>query len=1008
MFFASNRIADAVAVGLNAPRTALSRHQLRPATRRATRVLSLVVGVALAAAMVLPGLANAAPGDPFGVQTFSNQIVGTDGLPYTQAGGHPDRNATEFSVPFVGTGPLPFLTAELLSSSYVNPPLGFIGNPAAAPRCLFAKIKNASGGGDLSQCPLGSRVGTASVTINPDGTFGSPFLKWPLYNLIPERGYPAQFGFKFGVVPTVLSAFLLPRTKSYGLTVATPGIPAVNVSSAGAEFCSYGAEYNGAYSPGTCNAPSSAAAPFLSNPVDCSKADPTWSITIDSREHAGSLRSLGVPDLTDLDWKTATEPTPAVTGCEALLFNPSLAVKPLQGGGPVQADSPSGLAVDLDFPQNNDPTDLNTTFDPELPQTPAPKDITVKLPAGFSVSPSSADGLGACSDQASDPAGDQVHYDNTNPVSCPDSAKIGSATVLSPLLALHEPEDPNDKVLGPDPIGGDVYLLKPHPGDLPTSGGSQEGKFRLLLQFENPRYGVNIKIPGIATADKNTGQLSATFTENPQLPSSKVTVNLKTGPRAPLASPTSCGAFTADSDLVPWSTPYTPTAHPSSTFNVSSGPGGSACPASPAARPFAPTISAGTDSNAAGKYSPFTLRIDRADGEQELSTIDVTTPKGFSAKLAGVPYCSEAAIAAAGAKSGLAEQASPSCPAASQIGSVTAGAGPGTTPYYAQGKAYLAGPYKGAPLSFAFITPAVAGPFDLGTTVVRAAAFVDPETTRVTTKTDPLPQIIDGVPLRIRSIVAHLDRQNFTINPTNCQAMSVSAHIGSSNGAAADPSNPFQVGGCDKLGFKPKLKIALKGPTKRGKFPALKATLDYPTGAYANIATAQVTLPHSEFLEQGHIKTICTRVQFAANACPAASIYGKATASTPLLDAPLSGPVYLRSSSNKLPDLVADLNGQIHVALVGRIDSINGGIRTTFEGVPDAPVSKFTLEMLGGKKGLLVNSGNICKTDNRAIVAFDAQNGLSYDARPELTNGCKKSSKKSKGAKGKSHKRSAR
>ena len=292
--------------------------------------------------------------------------------------------------------------------------------------------------------------------------------------------------------------------------------------------------------------------------------------------------------------------------------------------------------------------------------------------------------------------------------------------------------------------------------------------------------------------------------------------------------------------------------------------------------------------------------------------------------------------------------------------------------------------------------------------MVRAAAFVDPETAQVTTKTDPLPQIIDGVPLRLRSITAHLDRANFTINPTNCSPLSISARIASSNGASANPSNPFQVAGCDKLGFKPKLAIALKGDTKRGSFPALKATLNYPSGAYANIAKAQVTLPHSEFLEQGHIKTICTRVQFAASACPAASVYGKATATSPLLDAPLSGPVYLRSSSNKLPDLVADLHGQIDVALVGRIDSIKGGIRTTFEGVPDAPVSKFSLEMLGGKKGLLVNSGNICKTDNHATVNLDAQNGLSYDTKPLLSNGCKKS-KKHKGAKGKkAHKRSAR
>jgi hypothetical protein len=969
-----------------------SHRQPKSRAHRAIGALTAAAVCLLLAALVAQ---PAAAEEPFGFDSFSNRTTDAAENPYTVAGGHPDKNLNEFS--FFRRTAEPWYPTQNPASAYVQLPPGFIGNPAAAPRCVVSKISRFPIDPPyIGGCPPGAQVGFAYVTINPLSYETGPLIhpanavKVPLYNLVPDRGYPAQFGFKvFPGVPTVLSVFPQPRTESYGLTVATPNIPAVELIGFSAEF------FGTPFEHGSGSAP----VPFLSNPVDCSNTEPKWAIAAFSAEHAGSLRALGVPDLTDPDWITDSELAPPVTGCDGLEFSPAIATTPLQGGGPAQADQPTGLRVGLDFPQNNDPTSPDTEFDPNLRQTPPPKDITVKLPAGLAISPSSAGGLGTCSDQASDPAGDQVHYDTTQPVQCPDAAKIGSATAITPLLAAREPV--TDKIVGPEPVPGDLYLLKPHPGDLPVGGGSQEGKFRLLLQLENARYGTNIKVPGIATADRNTGQLTATFAGNPQLPASHIQVDLKPGPRAPLASPTSCGTFTTNSDLVPWGTPDVPTAHPAASLNVSSGPGGSACPASPAARPFSPSISAGMESNAAGKYSPFVLHINRNDGEQELNTIDVTTPKGFSAKLAGVPYCPEAAIAAAATKSGLAEQASPSCPQASQIGTLTAGAGPGTNPYYAQGKAYLSGPYRGAPLSFAFITPAVAGPFDLGTVVVRAAAFVDPETAQVTTKTDPLPQIIDGVPLKLRSVTARLDRSNFTINPTNCSAMSVSALIGSSNGASANPSNPFQVGGCDKLGFKPKLKLALKGSTKRGQFPALKATLDYPSGAYANIAKAQVTLPHSEFLEQSHIKTICTRVQFAASACPAASVYGKATATTPLLDAPLSGPVYLRSSSNKLPDLVADLNGQIHVALVGRIDSVKGGIRTTFEGVPDAPVSKFTLEMQGGKKGLLVNSGNICKTDNHAIAALDGQNGLSYDTKPELTNGCKKSKKS------KAHKRRA-
>jgi len=317
-----------------------------------------------------------------------------------------------------------------------------------------------------------------------------------------------------------------------------------------------------------------------------------------------------------------------------------------------------------------------------------------------------------------------------------------------------------------------------------------------------------------------------------------------------------------------------------------------------------------------------------------------------------------------------------------------------------QGHAYLAGPYKGAPLSLAIITPAVAGPFDLGTVVVRTAIYVDPETAQGRAVSDPLPSILQGIPLDIRSVAIKLERPGgFTLNPTSCDPMSVTGSAAMLTGQSAALTSPFQVGGCSALKFKPSLKISLKGGTKRHRFPALKAVLSYPKGANANIASAQVTLPHGEFLEQGHIGTVCTRVQFAANACPKASIYGKAKAITPLLDKPLEGPVYLRSSSHELPDLVAALNGQINVVLAGRVDTgKGGGIRNTFEAVPDAPVSKFVLEMKGGKKGLLVNSENICRKTQKASVSFTAQNGDALSLTPTIKNSCKGKAKK-KGAK---------
>ena len=310
-------------------------------------------------------------------------------------------------------------------------------------------------------------------------------------------------------------------------------------------------------------------------------------------------------------------------------------------------------------------------------------------------------------------------------------------------------------------------------------------------------------------------------------------------------------------------------------------------------------------------------------------------------------------------------------------------------------------------MSVAVITPAVAGPFDLGTVVVRNALYVDPETAQGRVVSDPFPKMLDGIPLKLRSIAVRLDRPSFTLNPTNCSAMAVNATITSTDGASSSPTVPFQVGGCKALGFKPDLKLSLKGGTKRSGHPALKAVLNYPKGNYANIAKAVVSLPHSEFLAQNHIKTICTRVQFAADQCPAGSIYGYVTATTPLLEKPLEGPLYLRSSSHPLPDLVAALHGQIDVDLVGRIDSKNGGIRTTFDAVPDAPVSKFVLTMQGGKKGLLENSKNLCASVNKADVKFTAQNGKTSNSTPVLTNSCKKAKKgKGKGkSKGKAHNR---
>ncbi len=536
----------------------------------------------------------------------------------------------------------------------------------------------------------------------------------------PAPGYPAEFAFKFATQIVVIYPQLRPRTGGYGINVVAPAAQRIGLTAISFQLFGVPSAHNGSGGPPI---------PLISDGVDCSEPPPTTTLFADSWTHPGAelpVGDFGKPDLSDPFWKIASATPPALTGCEnpALTsqWHPSVAVKPVQSTPGIQADEPSGLSVALDFPQSNDPTDPNTVFDPSIPQAPELKDAQVTLPAGVSISPSAAAGLSGCSDQASDPAGDQVNYDNTTPASCPDSSKIGTLVGTSPLLATRDAT--TDAITGAEPLPGDLYVLKPHPGDLPPGGHG--GTFRVLLQVEAANDGINVKVPGTVVADPSTGQLTATFTENPQLPVKHLDLKFNPGPRAPLAIPTTCGTFTTTTDLVPWSTPGTPDAHPTSSFQVTSGPNGAACANTPQERPFGPGFSAGTESASAGASAPFVLKIARNDGEQEIAGLNLTTPPGFTAKLAGIPYCSEAAIAAASTKTGREEQASPSCPVASQVGTLTTGAGPGSNPYYVNGNAYLAGPYKGAPLSLMFITPAVAGPFDLGSVVVRAAAVHRP------------------------------------------------------------------------------------------------------------------------------------------------------------------------------------------------------------------------------------------------------------------------------------------
>jgi hypothetical protein len=910
--------------------------------KHTTKVASLVTGVAL-----LLGALGASPASAaFEVQSFDGSFTAADGSGLTQAGAHANFT-TRIVLPPATNAFGELAPPTSLRDADVTLPAGLIGDPSAATTCTDAQLV-AGPNGILAACPVDAQVGVGRTHI---AYLSEGPLAMPIYRMQPAPGVPAQFAMNILGVLVYIDAKLVYsdgyRVEAHASDISQ-GVPIL-----GTEITFWGVPNDdandpnrfapGAFGPGL--ATTSPRKAFMSLPTSCSGA----SLSVTMR-----ARSWQEPDnwqaTSFLSHDTATPPNPvAITGCDGVPFAPTLSAAPSS----TQAASPSGLDVHLALPQNSNPDGVATS---------ALKGAKLTLPRGMSVNPSSVDGLSACT-------GAQIGIGNENPVACPESSKIGTVEIKTPLLE--------------EPLGGSVYLAAQ--GDNPF-----HSLLSLYLVGESAERGVLIKLAGKVEADPRTGQLTASFEDNPQLPFSSLDVNLKSGPKAPLITPSNCGTYSTTAELTPWSGGATVTQ--TSSFKITQGPGGQPCPNGA----FDPKLKAGTTNPVAGDYSPFALNVSREDGTQLLDSLNLSLPQGLLGKLAGIPYCPDSALAAVSGNegSGQGQLASPSCPAASQVGTVSVGAGAGPSPFYVNtGKAYLAGPYKGAPLSLAVVTPAVAGPFDLGSVVVRNALRVDPATAQITAVSDPLPTILHGIPLDLREVRVSIDRDRFTLNPTSCDPMQVSSTITSSAGKSANPSSRFQVASCERLAFKPSLKLKVSGATKRAAYPKLRAELKAKPGE-ANIAKVSVALPHSEFLAQEHIKTICTRVQYAADQCPAGSIYGQATAWSPLLDQPLSGPVYLRSSSNPLPDLVVALKGQIDIDLAGRIDSVNGGIRNTFSLVPDAPVSKFVLEMQGGKKSLLVNSRNLCaKGAGKATVKMDGQNGKAHDSSPVLGTSCGKKRK---------------
>ena len=927
-----------------------------------TTLAVAIVMLSLATAFASPAWAE------FGVQpggfesTLNDSVGGVE--TESQAGAHPFGQRVNFTLNTIqhhypgspgfgyeGSGPDPDPDGQI-KTVVTELPAGLIGNPQAVPQCAQRDFPPAGFLG-FSRCATDTQVGVVTLQLGASSGFGPNPQTAPVYNLTPPKGVLARLGF-VELAPFTID-IKVRSEGDYGLTATLRDISqGANVYSSHLTLWGVPAASGhddqrflpGAFAPGDESGnplPSGLPrVPFLSNPTRCG-------IDLPSRLRVSSWQD---PD-NFLPYEFASM---RFGGCNQVDFDPSIDVRPTT----TVADAPTGLEFDLHIPQNEDPDGLTSAH---------LRDAVVKLPPGMTVNPPSADVLDACAlDQVGISA---AGVPNGNPATCPNASILGKATVITPSLD--------------HPVPGIVYLARQNQNPF----GSL---LAMYLVFEDPETGLLVKLAGRIDPDPTSGQLTVTFRENPQLPVEDLKLNLFAGPHASLKTPEACGQHVTSATLTPWTAPEAATAERSSSFSLSNGPDGGGCTQAGPAAPNQPSFVGGSTDSRAKAFSPFTFKLARADGTQQLKALDLTLPKGLLGRLAGIPYCSDASLAAAADRSGRAEQGSPSCPSASRVGSVEVGAGAGATPLYVSGTAYLAGPYKGAPLSLAVVTPAVAGPFDLGTVVVRNALDVDPETAEVHAISDPLPTILKGIPLDLRSVALKLDRSDFTLNPTNCSPMSVLGSVTSVFDQATPLSSSFQVDECGALGFKPKLTLGLKGGAKRGDYPALTATLSGRPGD-ANIARTSVAMPHSEFLAQNHIRTVCTRVQFAADACPPASVYGSARAITPLLDTPLEGPVYLRSSNNPLPDLVAALHGQIDVDLVGRIDSKNGGIRASFDSVPDAPVTKFVLSMHGGRKGLLQNSRDICNSTSKATVLMDAQNGKTADSTPVLTNSCKQKSR---------------
>ncbi len=896
---------------------------------RARVLLALAAVIILSMAVIVPRA-----GATEEISSFSVS------LSTSHAGDHPDIHMN-FALAEPGGSEVP-------RDIQVQTPEGIFGNPGAIKKCLPSDFA-------LSECAPGAQLGTVAVKAfyggDPEHVMGVA----PVYNLEPATSdQTALFGFDVPAINIPIEIPVTVRTGSdYGLNFTVSDI-SQQVPLAGVKLDIWGTpaeigHNTERFHAGTPGNPSQCTGvltvterciegppfpeagesvlPYVDNPSLCTGEPLPVKI---------SVRTYQDPDRTSS--KEAT--LPPTDGCERQRFDPFMKTALTDN----DADSASGL-------------DISLGADQFLSAAPTPSSIRsarLVLPEGFSINPDAADGQTSCSDA-------QAGFGSEAPSNCPDNSKVGTVEVITPALD--------------GPLKGSLYIGEPQPGN----------QYRVFMIFRG--FGLSAKIAAQFQPDPKTGQLTLEVASLPQVPFKEFALHLFASDRGLIATASHCTVYAVQANIVPWNNTLAPQSA-TSQLSVKTGPHGGPCPQQN--RPFHPRLAAGTSNPGAGVFSDFHLKLDRDDGDQNLGDLDFALPPGFTGSLRGIPYCPESAILAAAANSGRAEQQSASCPAASQIGTSNVAAGPGDHPFNAVGKIYLSGPFKGAPLSLAAITPALAGPYDYGVVVVRVALHVDPTDAHVFAASDTVPSIIGGVPIRMRSIQVNIDRPNFTINPTNCDPFSVVSHGIGDEGASVAFSSPFQVINCATLPFKPRMSVKQKGGATRSKNPTLEFDLRTRSGD-ANLKSLVVTLPNAFEIDQAHLGNICSEKELAATKCAGKQSIGSASTKTPLLDQPLTGPVYAVSGSGGLPKLAFVLDGQVDLLPRAETKTVAGGrLATAVPVIPDAPIGDFHLKIFGGKHGYLANTRSLCARTPSVQVAFEGQNRKLTSQTVKVGTSCKK------------------